>query len=134
MIQMQISPERIRAAVIVLVLVLFVTVCGFGFVAGRDLARADLVVGQAQGLAQGLAYFYADQDRFPSPQEFAEQASFGVYAQGVPVHTVSSKACPTVLGYESLTLRTFSITYCIPRSVNGLPQGVHEVTNRDVGI
>lgn len=130
----QVAPERIRGTAIGLALTLLVVVCGFGYVAGRDLARADLAIEQAQGLVEGLAYFYADQDRFPSLQEFAEPTSFGVYAQGVPVRTVASKACPDVLAYESLTLRTFSVTYCIPRGTDGLFQGVHEITNRDVGI
>lgn len=134
MINVQIQPEHIRGTAIVFAVLCLVIACCFGFFAGRDLARADLAIAQANSIAAGLRHFYADQDRFPSTLEFADRAVFGVYAGGIPLHMVSSKTCPETIGYESLTLRTFSVTYCIPRAVGDLLPGVHEITNRDVGI
>lgn len=134
MINIQMQPEYIRATVITLAVFLLIVVCAFGFVAGRGLARGDLARNQAEELVEGLGYFFADQDRFPSTQEFEDPAIFGVYASGIPVRVVASAACPEVIDYESLTLRTFSITYCIPRAVGGVPAGIYEITNRDVGI
>lgn len=131
---MQIQPQYIRTSGLVLVGALLCLVCVFGFRAGRDLARARLAIQQAQGIVQGLGYFYADQDRFPSSQELADPAVFGVYASPIPLHTVASKTCPEVLAYESLTLRTFSVTYCIPRAAAGFTAGIQELTNRDIGI
>ncbi len=131
---MEIKPIYIQSVVIAVAVVCFSLVCAKGFQTGVAIARTKLVQQQSGALTKSLALFFADQDRFPSAQEFSDQQIFGVYATPVPITTVASKQCPVVLEYESLTFREFALRYCTPRAVGDVPAGYHEITNRQIGL
>lgn len=128
---LEIQPQYIRAAIVTFVAAVVGLTSFFGFRAGKDLARSDVTLQQIKGVVAGLNYFYADQDRYPTPQEFIAQSALGVYVAEVPVWGVASKLCPVPYVYDTFDQRSFRLTYCLPRGFGGQLPGEHMVTERD---
>lgn len=131
---MQIQPRYIRAAILAVVMISICATSIAGLRAGRDIAKSKLVVSQASAVIQALGYFHDDQDRYPSSAEFEDGNRLGVYLAPVPLVQVASKICPGTLAYDTFDQRSFTLSYCITRQVDGQAIGVHKITERDVAV
>lgn len=118
-----------------MVILFFVSLTSFfGFRAGRDLAKSSATLELTHTTMRGLDYFFNDQDRYPSPVEFGEAESFGVYMSQIPLPSFISKQCPVTTTYDTFDERAFEFTYCLPRGLGDQAAGVHKLTERDVAI
>lgn len=130
--EIEIQPSHVRLAVLVLVLVLFITACSYGFLAGRALARSELAVDQTRSVMQALNYFYSDQDRYPGETEFANPGVMRTYISAMPLTQVLSKECPKPFAYETFDRKSFTFTFCVSRAFDEWSAGRHSTTEKDI--
>lgn len=130
--EIEIQPSYIRLAILLVVLVLFITACSYGFFAGRALARSELTVGQTRNIMRALSYFFADQDRYPGEAEFADPAVMRTYISTVPVTPVLSKECPMPFSYETFDRKNFTFVFCLPRGFDTWTAGQYSTTEKDI--
>lgn len=130
--EIEIQPNQIRLVVLAVVLILFITACSYGFLAGRSLARSELAVSQTQYIMRGLNYFFSDQDRYPGEAEFADPAVMRTYLSAVPVAQVFSKECPKPYTYETFDRKSFTFTFCVSRGFDVWIPGEHSTTEKDI--
>lgn len=130
--EIEIQPSHIRLAILVVVLVLFVTACSYGFLAGRAIARSELVVGQTRSIMHALNYFFSDQDRYPGEAEFNDPGVMRTYMSALPVTQVLSKECPKPFTYETFDRKSFTFVFCVPRGFEAWTAGQHSTTEKDI--
>jgi hypothetical protein len=105
-------------------LVLFVFL---GYNTGKKTAQSELVVSNASALTKGINFFHADQDRFPSSQEFADKALMLNYFSAYPPFSFSDKQCPQSFSYQNTSTAGASLLFCIPRSLGARTKGVNTI-------
>ncbi len=127
-----IDPKYIRFGSVGVLSIILLILIYFGFQAGKGRAQARLTIEQTSALMQGLYYFNADQDRYPTAAEFNDPQFFGVYVNNFPFVFAQSTACPTPIVYETLNQRTFTLSYCLPRVWGGSVAGLYELSERDI--
>ena len=114
-------------AVIVVAVVLFYGIYR-GANKGASAAKSEVVLANARAIAAGLDYFYADQNRYPSQEEFADTNLMLAYISGYPPISIGGGACvPNAAnyGYHTLDFKGYELNFCLPSSVEQFPEGVN---------
>lgn len=130
--EINIQPSHIRFGVLFVVVIVLITVCSYGFFAGRALARSELVVGQTRSIMRALNYFASDQDRYPGEAEFVDPGIMRTYLSAMPVTHVPSQECPQPFTYETFDRKNFTIVFCLPRAFDAWTAGQHSTTEKDI--
>lgn len=130
--EIEIQPYQIRLAILTVVLILFVTACSYGFLAGRALARSELAVEQTRSIMRALNYFFSDQDRYPGQAEFVDPGVMRTYLSAVPVTEVRSKECPKPFAYETFDRKSFTFSFCVARGYGSWSAGQQSTTEKDI--
>jgi type II secretory pathway pseudopilin PulG len=95
---------------------------------GKNSAQSRLVLTNASGLQKALDYFYSDQDRFPTAQEFADRNIMINYANLFPPVNFVSKSCSQSFVYKRASKNNYSLSFCLPKKEGNLKQGWNQVT------
>lgn len=113
-------------AVIVVAVVLFYGVYR-GVSTGTLSAKSQVVLANAKALAAGLNFFYADQNRYPSQEEFADTNLMLAYITGYPPVAINGGSCvsTTNYGYHTLDFKGYELNFCLPASVENFPPGLN---------
>lgn len=127
---MTISPRAIQNSIVVVVIIFFYLCLHWGWRAGQDIARTRFTVRTAYVTLQGLDYFYNDQSRYPSENEFVDRNRMGVYISNFPPTFLTHNLCPVNGQYATQGLRTFSLQFCTPRSLSPFQKGVSAVSEK----
>jgi hypothetical protein len=128
---MTISPNVVRSVLASVVAVVFLWVSITGVIAGRDLARSRATVERAESLKMGLAYFYSDQDRYPSELEYLDGEKMKVYLSGFPGKVFTHKKwCQDEPRFSSRGGSAFKYEFCLARGWQGLGRGWHSIDER----
>jgi hypothetical protein len=95
---------------------------------GKNSAQSKLVLTNASGLQKALDYFYSDQDRFSTAQEFADRNIMINYANLFPPFDFVSKSCSQSFVYKRASKNSYSLSFCLPKKEGGFKQGWNQVT------
>ena len=107
----------------ILVAVFVILVLG-GATAGRKKAQSAMVLSQAQGLIKALDFFYGDNDRFPTADEFAnEQIMFNYLSRYPATADVQTSVCPQSFVYLRSSPQSFQLNFCLPRVTGAYQKG-----------
>lgn len=119
---------RVGEVVIVglLGVVFFVSVA-FGIRAGISGSQSRFTVANAQQVVKALGYFKNDQDRYPSPSEFADRNIMLKYFSVYPVPTIISGQCAQQYVYRTNTPQDFELVYCLTSAVGNSLAGYNTV-------
>jgi len=114
-------------AVIVVAVILFYGVYR-GINNGILAAQSEVVLANARTIVKGLDYFYSDQNRYPSQEEFANTNLMLAYISGYPPVNIGAGACATGAGnygYHSLDFKRYELNFCLPASFEKFPAGIN---------
>lgn len=117
----------IQTGIVVLSAVIFFIVLFFGISTGKNAAISNIVIQNTKQLALGFQYFKADQDRFPSEFEFANQDLMSTYFNVFPPANIPSTICPENFTYQSPDQKGYLINFCLPKAVQSYHQGWNNV-------
>lgn len=115
-------------AVLVVAVILFFGIYK-GVTKGALNAKSEVILANTKTLTQGLSYFYQDQNRYPSQEEFADKNLMLAYVSGYPAVSISGGSCTPDFGdqsnydYHSLDFQSYELNFCLPSSVENFPAG-----------
>lgn len=110
------STSLIAAVVLLLAVV-------WGINTGQKIAQAKIVSQGSQAAIAALRYFYQDQNRYPSPEEFANQNLMLNYMSNFPLPNYTSSACSQSFVYKRPDPATFQLSFCLPTATGGYQSG-----------
>lgn len=119
--------ERIQNLIIALLLGLLLISLWSGYHVGHNRAITSTVVHNSEALSQGVAFFYKDQDRYPTFLEFQNQQLMLAYAQPFPVSMLTTKHCPQNFVYQNPSQKQYSILFCVPQALGSYAKGWNKV-------
>src|SRR6185369_5489479 len=112
------SQRLLQNLLVGLVLVLLGLGVLWAFVAGSRAGKSVVILKNAQALQQGLLYFQADQNRYPTAVEFKDRNIMLNYFSAFPPQTVAGGPCQLSFDYASPTAKTFELAFCLPKARN----------------
>ena len=116
-----------NSAVILVAVILFISLWR-GVTAGRLTAKTRAVMDNTAAIVSGLDYFYKDQGRYPSMQEFTDRNIMASYFNGYPFQNIPGGSCTTSYYYHTLTpYQTYELHFCLPQKSGQLAAGVNIV-------
>jgi hypothetical protein len=96
--------------------------------AGISAGKSSTVLKNAAALDQGLAYFFADQNRYPTGLEFQNRNLMLNYFSTFPPATIAGGKCSQTYQYSNPTAKSFELDFCLPKAVGGFAAGWNKVT------
>lgn len=105
-------------AVIVTVAVLWMAI-----VNGQRSAQSRQIVKDVESITQALEYFYQDQGRYPSINEFDDQNVMRQYLSNFPPQQFVSGICDKSIDYVNTFRSDYELRFCLPKSVKGYRTG-----------
>jgi hypothetical protein len=96
--------------------ILFFGCAFFGYTTGKAVAESGIVFQNASQVTQGLEYFKADQDRYPTEFEYANHDLMGVYFNVFPPASIATSNCPSNFSYKTSDPKTYVLNFCLPHS------------------
>ncbi|TSC66429.1 MAG: hypothetical protein G01um101477_86 [Candidatus Doudnabacteria bacterium Gr01-1014_77] len=131
-----ISREKLQLIVLVAVVLLFALILIWGIFSGLALGKAKSTYRQVDNINTALQYYYKDQDRYPTADQFNNQKILvPYYMQSMPTpESAGSGACSNIKDfvYSQKTPKTFSLQFCMNAKANGLSGGVHILTEQSL--
>lgn len=90
---------------------------------GQKSAQSRQIVKDAAALAVSLEYFYEDQNRYPSNDEFLDQNVMRQYADNFPPQQFLSATCSENYQYVNTFRTDYELRFCLPKGVAGYRAG-----------
>jgi hypothetical protein len=99
----------------------------WGVLSGNEKAQAQTVIQDAGQLVKAVDYFYNDQNRFPTAEEFLDRVAFGMYVNNFPPQQFTSATCPQTYVYKRISVTSYQLNFCLPANSNGYVKGWNRV-------
>lgn len=139
---MEITPEnsvsssRLQSKVLVAAFLLVTVSIAWGAYSGYRLGQSKATLAQASNLNDALRFYYQDQGRYPSSDQFYNKnilTAFS-YLDGLPKPESVSGQCSDYKDfyYSQSSPQKFALIFCITRSAEGFSKGVHTITEKGV--
>ncbi len=112
------------AAVIVVAVVLFFTLYR-GARSGVLVAKSDTVLSDTRAIVQAFSYFHDDQGRYPSQDEFTNNALMSVYLTNFPPAQITGGVCNATFGYHTIDYTSYELHFCLPTGTQKFPAGIN---------
>ncbi len=90
---------------------------------GKAKAQSQAALEAAVELQKSLDFFYSDQNRFPTAEEFLDQNIMGRYIKNFPPKEFVSKTCPESFTYKRPEIRSYQLYFCLPAGFEGYSKG-----------
>ncbi len=92
-------------------------------VAGSRAGKSAVVLQNTAALQDGLKYFLADQNRYPTALEFQDRNIMVNYFSTFPPQDITGGSCAKSYDYTSPTAKTFDLAFCLPKARDGFVAG-----------
>lgn len=120
------SNFRNWAFFVVLAIVGFVLVF-FGILNGKKQAKSALILNWVSEETLALEYFYSDNNRFPTADEFARPEVMENYYVKAPEEVnIQTEQCPEILRYTRPRPENYELYFCLPRAQEGYNLGLNQ--------
>lgn len=129
-----VSSSKLQSKVLVAAFVLLVASIAWGSYSGYRVGQSKATLVQASNLNDALRFYYQDQGRYPSADQFYNKnilTAFS-YMDGLPKPESTSGECSDYKDfyYSQTSPQKFALTFCITRSAEGFSKGVHTITEK----
>jgi predicted nucleic acid-binding Zn ribbon protein len=120
--------SNIRNSLIIVILAIVVLVLVFvGISNGKRQAKSALILNWASEETLALEYFYRDNNRFPTADEFARPEVMGNYFVKAPEGVnIQTEQCPEILKYIRPRTENYELYFCLPRAQDGYNLGLNQ--------
>lgn len=100
----------------------------WGYVAGSRAGKSAVILKNTSALTDGLKLFFADQNRYPSTQEFGNKDIMLGYFNAFPFPDITAGGCNKTYSYYSTTPKSYQLNFCLPKARDGFAAGINQVT------
>lgn len=118
----------VKYIVFVILAIIAVLALWWAFINGQQAGQSRQVLKNGKAIQQALEYFYQDQNRYPSTDEFLDQNLMRQYLSSYPPQEFVSKTCPQGNGsvnysYVNHFRNDYELRLCLPKAVQGFQAG-----------
>ncbi len=128
--------EKLQLVILVAVVILFVLVLLWGIFSGLALGKAQSTYRQVDNINTALGYYFKDQDRYPTADQFSNQKILvPYYMQAMPIpESAGSGVCSNYKDflYSQKSPKTFTLQFCLNAKAYGVSKGVHILTEQSL--
>lgn len=117
----------LKYAAIVIFVTLAVLLLWWAYTAGQHAGQSRQAVKDSKAILQALEYFYQDQDRYPSTDEFKNDNLMRQYLSGFPPQQYPSELCPKTFEYANSFRNDYELRICLNRGVLGYQTGWNKI-------
>jgi hypothetical protein len=110
------NEARVQNLLIAFLLLIVVGMIWTGYHKGHNNAIASAVSNNAEAIAKGVTYFYADQERYPTTIEIQDTQLMARYITPFPVKEITTSHCPQSYIYRNPDQKHYELLFCIPRA------------------
>ncbi len=94
---------------------------------GKAKAKAQAILETKEQIIKSLDYFFSDQDRYPTAEEFADRNIMGRYMSSFPAAEYPSKNCSQTFLYKRPESSGYQFYFCLPAKHDGWGKGWNQV-------
>ena len=121
---------NIKYIILAVLSILIVLLSFLGINRGKDRAKAQAILENTKAIVSSLDFFYNDNNRFPTADEFANKELMQSYFSTYPdFQSWSSKNCAPAYGYTRPSARSYKLDFCLPASAEDYKAGWNEIVN-----
>lgn len=128
------SVNKLQSKILVAAFVLLLVSVLWGAYSGYRVGQSKATLTQASNLNEALRFYYQDQDRYPSAEQFYNKnvlTAFN-YISNLPKPENISGNCSskTDFYYSQSSTQNFALSFCLTRSTGGFSKGTHTLTEK----
>ena len=129
---MKISFVKIQPAVfaVIVVAAVFIFTIFLSVKNGKALADGKTVINEAGELVKGLVYFYSDQNRFPTLEEFSNKDIQLTYFTQTVDNVSKTEICKQNFVYKRLKFNSYELNFCLAVDSDGYVRGWNKITKQ----
>lgn len=95
---------------------LFILGVWWALVSGSRAGKSAVILKNTAAVRDGLQYFLADQNRYPTAVEFQDRNIMLNYFSAFPAQQILGGSCTQTYDYSSPTAKTFELDFCLPKA------------------
>ncbi len=123
----------IKYVLLVLLILIAVLAIRWAFINARYAGQSRQAIKDSRAIVQALEYFYKDQNRYPSTDEFTDLNLMRQYLSGFPPQQYVAPSCPardsgSTFGYVNSFRNDYELRVCLPKAVRGYKEGWNKIT------
>lgn len=107
----------------IILVILLALLLWWGFSWGKKAAQSRQIVKDSKTILNALEYFYKDQNRYPSINEFNDQNVMRQYMNNFPPQQYASDSCSKSFDYQNLFRSDYELRICLPKAQGSFKQG-----------
>ncbi len=121
--------SNLKAYLLIVVMVLlFAGVLSLAVSGGRKKAQSEFVSAQAEEIAQALDFFYLDNNRFPTADEFGNSQIMGNYlTNNFSSPYANEAACASAITYVRPAAGDYTLNFCLLSAASGFKKGWNQI-------
>lgn len=117
----------LRYGLIVLLGILVLIGFWWALASGSRAAKSKQILKDVAAIQEGLEFFYDDQERYPSTDEFADSNLMRGYLSEFPPQQFPSAKCSQTYQYINTFAQSYELRFCLPAAKNGYQAGWNTV-------
>ena len=117
------SAKLLQNLLVAFVVLLLIAGLSWATVAGTRSGKSAVILHDVAALKDGLQYFLADQNRYPTSIEFQDRNIMSNYLSNFPPQQISGGSCRQTYSYSSPSAKTFELAFCLPKAHAGFATG-----------
>lgn len=124
--------QRTQSLILIAAVVLFFVSLGLGLWQGYRYGQDQANLKNVSEISSALTFYHQDQDRYPTQDEFANQAILiPYYMSAMPVPANLSGECKTFTqyAYSQETPQDYSLQFCLNNAISGWSKGINVLKN-----
>ncbi len=125
--------KKLQSLISIVVFVLFVASLAVGAYSGYTQGQAKATYDNVLNINKALKYYYADQDLYPSAEQFNNQKILvPYYLRAMPGAVANGGECAKYneFQYSQSNSKKYSLQFCLNKAVDGVPAGIHTITEQ----
>ncbi|MEZ4180637.1 MAG: hypothetical protein R3B41_03985 [Candidatus Doudnabacteria bacterium] len=117
----------LKISLIIAIAILAVVAVWGGWAQGRAVAQSKQILRDTKAMQEAFEYFYKDQGRYPSTDEFLDQNIMRTYLTNFPPQEFATKNCAQTYQYLNPFPENYELRFCLPTGSQGFVSGWNRI-------
>jgi type II secretory pathway pseudopilin PulG len=106
----------LKVIIIIILVILLALLLTWSFSSGKKAAQSRQIIKDSKTILSALEYFYQDQNRYPSINEFNDQNVMRQYMNNFPPQEFTSEVCAKTFEYQNSFRSDYELRICLPKA------------------
>jgi len=121
------SSRLVQNIIVIVAVVALILAAVFAYRSGTNGGKTRAIIAAVPAIQKGLGYFYQDQNRYPTTQEFLDRNLMMNYFTPFPPSQITGGSCSQSFAYRSSDLNKYSVYFCLPSAGGSFKGGWNQI-------